>query len=148
MKRIGVLTSGGDAPGMNAAVRSVVRSGLNSGAEVYAIYEGYQGMVDGGDQIRPIGWSDVGGILHLGGTVIGSARCQEFRTREGRRKAARNLVQKGIEALIVIGGDGSLTGAHILQSEWSDLLAELVADGELTAELAESSQHLAVAGLV
>ena len=148
MKRIGVLTSGGDAPGMNAAVRSVVRSGLNSGAEVYAIYEGYQGMVDGGDQIRPIGWSDVGGILHLGGTVIGSARCQEFRTREGRRKAARNLVQKGIEALIVIGGDGSLTGAHILQSEWSELLAELVADGELTAELAESSQHLAVAGLV
>jgi 6-phosphofructokinase 1 len=148
MKRIGVLTSGGDAPGMNAAVRSVVRSGLNSGAEVYAIYEGFQGMVDGGDQIRPIGWSDVGGILHLGGTVIGSARCQEFRTREGRRKAARNLVQNGIEALIVIGGDGSLTGAHILQSEWSELLSELVADGQLTAELAESSQHLAVAGLV
>ena len=62
MKRIGVLTSGGDAPGMNAAVRAVVRSGLNNGAEVYAVYEGYQGMVDGGDQIRPISWSDVGGI--------------------------------------------------------------------------------------
>ncbi len=79
MKRIGVLTSGGDAPGMNAAVRSVVRSALEEGAEIYAIYEGYQGMVEGGDNIRPIGWSDVGGILQLGGTIIGSARCQSFR---------------------------------------------------------------------
>ena len=148
MKRIAVLTSGGDAPGMNAAVRAVVRSGLNSGAEVYAIYEGYQGMVDGGNQIRPISWSDVGGILQLGGTVIGSARCEEFRTRDGRRQAAYNLVQKGIEALVVIGGDGSLTGAHVLQQEWSELLAELVDVGELTAEAAESAQHLTVAGLV
>lgn len=148
MKRIAVLTSGGDAPGMNAAVRAVVRSGLNSGAEVYAIYEGYQGMVDGGNQIRPISWSDVGGILQLGGTMIGSARCEEFRTRDGRRRAAYNLVQNGIEALVVIGGDGSLTGAHILQQEWIELLAELVDVGELTAEMAESAQHLTVAGLV
>jgi 6-phosphofructokinase 1 len=148
MKRIGVLTSGGDAPGMNAAVRAVVRSGLNSGAEVYAIYEGYQGMVDGGDQIRPIGWSDVGGILQLGGTVIGSARCEEFRTRDGRRRAARNLVQNGINALVVIGGDGSLTGAHILQREWIELLAELFESGELSAEETQSAQHLTVAGLV
>jgi 6-phosphofructokinase 1 len=148
MKRIGVLTSGGDAPGMNAAVRAVVRSGLNSGAEVYAIYEGYQGMVDGGNQIRPIGWSDVGGILHLGGTVIGSARCQEFRTRDGRRQAARNLVQNRINALVVIGGDGSLTGAHILQREWTELLAELVESGELAEQEAQSAHHLTVAGLV
>ena len=148
MKRIGVLTSGGDAPGMNAAVRAVVRSGLNSGAEVYAIYEGYQGMVDGGDQIRPIGWSDVGGILQLGGTVIGSARSEDFRTRDGRRRAARNLVQNGITALVIIGGDGSLTGAHILQREWTELLAELVENGELTEEEAQSAQHLTVAGLV
>jgi 6-phosphofructokinase 1 len=148
MKRIGVLTSGGDAPGMNAAVRAVVRSGLNSGAEVYAIYEGYQGMVDGGDQIRPIGWSDVGGILQLGGTVIGSARSEDFRTRDGRRQAARNLVQNGIAALVIIGGDGSLTGAHILQREWAELLAELVENGELTAEEAQSAQHLTVAGMV
>jgi len=148
MKRIGVLTSGGDAPGMNAAVRAVVRSGLNSGAEVYAIYEGYQGMVDGGEQIRPIGWSDVGGILQLGGTVIGSARCEEFRSRNGRRQAACNLVLNGITALVVIGGDGSLTGAHILQREWTELLAELVETGELSAEEAQSAQNLTVAGLV
>jgi 6-phosphofructokinase 1 len=148
MKRIGVLTSGGDAPGMNAAVRAVVRSGLNSGAEVFAIYEGYQGMVDGGEQIRPISWSDVGGILQLGGTVIGSARCEEFRTRDGRRRAARNLVKSGITALVVIGGDGSLTGAHILQREWTELLAELVEKGELSTEEAEIAQHLTVAGLV
>lgn len=148
MKRIGVLTSGGDAPGMNAAVRAVVRSALNSGAEVYAVYEGYQGMVDGGEQIRPIGWSDVGGILQLGGTVIGSARCEEFRTRDGRRRAAFNLVKKGIDSLVIIGGDGSLTGAHVLQNEWSELLAELVESGDLTSDVAESASHLTVAGLV
>ncbi len=148
MKRIGVLTSGGDAPGMNAAVRAVVRSALNSGAEVYAIYEGYQGMVDGGDQITPISWSDVGGILQLGGTVIGSARCQEFRERDGRRRAAYNLVKNGITALAVIGGDGSLTGAHILQQEWTSLLAELVESGELTQGEAKEAHHLTVAGLV
>ena len=79
MKRIGVLTSGGDAQGMNAAVRSVVRNALDKGIETYAIYEGYQGMVNGGEQIRPIGWNDVGGILQQGGTIIGSARCQQFR---------------------------------------------------------------------
>ncbi|MEJ2749364.1 MAG: 6-phosphofructokinase, partial [Anaerolineae bacterium] len=73
MKRIGVLTSGGDAPGMNAAVRSVVRVALEHGLETYAIFEGYQGMVDGGNRIRPFGWNDVGGILNQGGTVIGSA---------------------------------------------------------------------------
>ena len=148
MKRIGVLTSGGDAPGMNAAVRAVVRSALNSGAEAYAIYEGYQGMVEGGDQIRPIGWSDVGGILQLGGTAIGSARCEEFRHRDGRRKAALNLVINGIEALVIIGGDGSLTGAHIIQQEWPELLNELVEAGELTEEMATKYQALSIAGLV
>lgn len=148
MKRIGVLTSGGDAPGMNAAVRAVVRTALEEGAETYAIYEGYQGMVEGGDNIRPIGWSDVGGILQLGGTIIGSARCQRFHEREGRRQAALNLIENGIEALIIIGGDGSLTGAHILQQEWRGLLEELVAAGEIPAELADTYQTLTIAGLV
>ena len=148
MKRIGVLTSGGDAPGMNAAVRAVVRTALEKGAETYAIYEGYQGMVIGGDKIRPIGWGDVGGILQLGGTVIGSARCQEFRERDGRRRAALNLVKNGIEALVIIGGDGSLTGAHILQREWSGLLDELVKAGDLTSETADRYQSLTIAGLV
>ncbi len=148
MKRIGVLTSGGDAPGMNAAVRAVVRTALEKGAETYAIYEGYQGMVEGGDKIRPIGWSDVGGILQLGGTVIGSARCQEFRERDGRRRAALNLVNNGIEALIIIGGDGSLTGAHILQQEWSGLLDELVTAEQITHDTADTFQSLTIAGLV
>ena len=90
--RIGVLTSGGDAPGMNAAVRSIVRTALDKGIEVYAILEGYQGMVDGGDRIRPMNWDSVGGILHRGGTVIGSARCMDFQTKEGRVDAANNLI--------------------------------------------------------
>ena len=135
MKKIGVLTSGGDAPGMNAAVRAVVRTALEKGAETFAIYEGYRGMVEGGDKIRPVGWNDVGGILQLGGTVIGSARCQQFREREGRRLAALNLIRNGIEALVIIGGDGSLTGAHILQQEWPDLVAELVEAGQITRYL-------------
>ncbi len=148
MKRIGVLTSGGDAQGMNSAVRAVVRSALEKGAEIFAIYEGYQGMVDGADFIRPIGWSDVGGILHLGGTMIGSARSQQFRERDGRRQAAYNLVQKGIEGLIIIGGDGSLTGAHILQQEWTGLLAELVEAGQIRQETADTHQYLTIAGMV
>ncbi len=85
MIRIGVLTSGGDAPGMNAAVRAVVRTGLEAGAEVFAIYEGYQGMIEGGDRIRSMDWNSVGGILQRGGTVIGTARSKEFRNRDGRQ---------------------------------------------------------------
>ncbi|MCC6169885.1 MAG: 6-phosphofructokinase [Caldilineaceae bacterium] len=147
-KRLGVLTSGGDAPGMNAAVRAVVRAGINRGAEVFAIYEGYQGMIDGGDRIRPMGWNDVGGILQRGGTVIGTARCQEFRTRDGRRVAVRNLVMRGIDCLIAIGGDGSLTGADLLRREWPELLQELVERGEISPEQAARHGFLALAGLV
>ena len=87
MKRIAVFTSGGDAQGMNAALRAVVRTGLERGLEVFAIYEGYAGMVEGGSRIKPMTWGDVGGILHLGGTIIGSARCKEFRERAGRLRA-------------------------------------------------------------
>src|SRR5262245_29233394 len=105
---IGVLTSGGDAPGMNTALRAVVRAALSHGVAVYAIYEGYQGMVDGGDRIRSMNWDDVGGIMQQGGTVIGTARCAAFRTREGRLQAAKNLLERGIDRLVVIGGDGSL----------------------------------------
>src|SRR5215216_7452841 len=106
-KRIAVLTSGGDAQGMNAAVRAIVRTALDNNAEVYAIYEGYQGLVDDGESIHKMDWDSVGGILQLGGTIIGSARCEEFRTRAGRRQSARNLIKAGIDGLIVIGGDGS-----------------------------------------
>ncbi len=118
--KIGVLTSGGDASGMNAAVRAIVRTGLDSGLEVWAIFEGYRGLIEGGDKIRPLGWSDVGGIIQRGGTVIGSARSDEFRTREGRLKAARNILRHGIDSLVVVGGDGSLTGADVLRGEWPD----------------------------
>ena len=116
-KRIAVFTSGGDAQGMNSAVRAVVRTALDQRVDVYAIDEGYQGMVDGGDRIRKMDWDSVGGILQLGGTVIGSARCQAFRARDGRLTAAHNLIKNGIDGLIVVGGDGSLTGANIFREE-------------------------------
>ena len=145
---LAVLTSGGDAAGMNAAVRAVVRTGLAAGLQVFAIYEGFRGMVQGGDLIRPMGWSDVGGILHQGGTVLGTARCDEFRTREGRRQAARNLVERGVDALVVIGGDGSLTGADVFRSEWPELLDELVEQGEIDASLAEQHGSLSLVGMV
>ncbi len=112
MKRIAVLTSGGDAPGMNAAIRAVVRTGLDQGYEVYGVSHGYQGLID--DDMNFLSRRDVGGIMQLGGTVLGSARCLEFETVEGRKKAIANLEARGIEALVVIGGNGSQTGSHAL----------------------------------
>lgn len=147
-KSLGVLTSGGDAPGMNAAVRAVVRSALNRGVGVYAIYEGYRGMVAGGENIRKMTWDSVGGILQLGGTVIGSARCDDFRTRDGRRQAAHNLVIRGIDGLVVIGGDGSLTGANVFRQEWPGLLADLVESGEIAQDQVNAHPQLALVGLV
>ncbi|MFN3374094.1 MAG: 6-phosphofructokinase, partial [Chloroflexus sp.] len=146
--RIGVLTSGGDAPGMNAAVRAVVRTGISRGCEVYAIYEGYQGLIQGGKLIRRMDWSSVGGIIHRGGTIIGTARSAEFRTREGRRRAAANLLALGIDRLVIIGGDGSLTGADLFRREWPELVAELVDDGEVSSEKAETHPHLRIVGIV
>jgi 6-phosphofructokinase 1 len=133
---------------MNAAVRAVVRTALDRGIEVYAIYEGYQGMVDGGDRIRKMTWDSVGGILHRGGTVIGSARCADFRAREGRLRAARNLLNHGIDRLIVVGGDGSLTGANLFRQEWAGLLAELVQTGEISPETVDCHPYLAIVGMV
>jgi 6-phosphofructokinase 1 len=148
MKRIGVLTSGGDAPGMNAAVRAVVRAALDRGAEVYAIFEGYEGLVQGGHLIKPMLWNDVGGILQQGGTVIGTARSADFRTREGRLRGVKNLLHYGIDGLVVIGGDGSLTGADTLRAEWSSLIAELVERNELSADAAAEHPHLSIVGMV
>src|SRR5512136_1802286 len=147
-RRLAVLTSGGDAPGMNAAVRSVVRTALERGAQVFAIYEGYQGMVEGGDRIREMNWDSVGGILNLGGTIIGTARSDDFRTHDGRRIAARNLIEHEIDSLVVIGGDGSLTGADLFRQEWPSLLKELVERGEISAETAERHANLFIVGLV
>ncbi len=146
--RIGVMTSGGDAQGMNAAVRAVTRTALAHGAEVYAIRDGYSGMVAGGDQISPLNWDDVGGIIHRGGTIIGTARCMEFRERSGRLIAARNLIRKGISRLVIIGGDGSLTGANMFKSEWSSLVAELLETGQISAEQADENPDLHIVGLV
>nr|XP_012149350.1 PREDICTED: ATP-dependent 6-phosphofructokinase isoform X2 [Megachile rotundata] len=147
-KGIAVFTSGGDSQGMNAAVRAVVRMGIYLGCKVFFIKEGYQGMVDGGNNIVEATWSSVSCIIHRGGTVIGSARCTEFRERAGRRKAAKNLVVRGITNLVVIGGDGSLTGANLFKEEWSDLLKELAEAGEITSEQAEKYLHLHIVGLV
>jgi 6-phosphofructokinase 1 len=124
-----------------------VRTALSRGVDMYAIYEGYQGMVAGGDSIRQMTWDSVGGILQQGGTAIGSARCTEFRSREGRRRAARNLVACGIYGLVVIGGDGSLTGANIFRQEWPELLAELVEQGEISQAEADAHPQLAIVGL-
>uniref|UniRef100_A0A7N6A914 6-phosphofructokinase n=1 Tax=Anabas testudineus TaxID=64144 RepID=A0A7N6A914_ANATE len=147
-RSIAVLTSGGDAQGMNAAVRATVRVGLYTGAKVYFVHEGYQGLVDGGDNIRPATWESVSMMLQLGGTVIGSARCKDFRAREGRMKAACNLVKLGITNLCVIGGDGSLTGANQFRTEWSGLLVDLVKAGKITEEEAKKSSHLNIVGMV
>uniref|UniRef100_A0A9J8C4X7 ATP-dependent 6-phosphofructokinase n=1 Tax=Cyprinus carpio carpio TaxID=630221 RepID=A0A9J8C4X7_CYPCA len=147
-KCIGVLTSGGDAQGMNAAVRAVVRMGIYVGAKVYFIHEGYQGMVDGGDNIKEASWESVSSMLQVGGTVIGSARCKDFRTHEGRLRAALNLVQRGITNLCVIGGDGSLTGANLFREEWSGLLDELVQSGEISEEASQIHSALHIVGMV
>lgn len=148
IKRIGVVTSGGDAQGMNAAVRAIVRTALSAGVDCYGIYEGYTGMIAGGDLIRKMAWGDVSGILHEGGTFIGSARSAEFKTRPGRKQAACNLVHNGIDGLVVIGGDGSLTGANLFRHEWRDLLSELVAEGKLTTAEAVAHPEIAIVGLV
>ncbi|XP_029384492.1 ATP-dependent 6-phosphofructokinase, platelet type isoform X6 [Echeneis naucrates] len=147
-KAIAVLTSGGDAQGMNAAVRAVVRMGLYVGAKVYFIHEGYQGMVDGGDNIKEASWESVSSMLQVGGTVIGSARCKEFRTHEGRLKAAHNLVQRGITNLCVIGGDGSLTGANLFREEWSELLGELVKKDLIASDAVQKYSALHIVGMV
>ena len=146
--RIGVLTSGGDAQGMNAAVRAVVRAALRMGAQPYAVMEGWAGAVAGGDSIRPLNWDSVGSILHRGGTVIGTARSAEFRERDGQLAAARNLLEHDIDRLVVIGGDGSLTGTDVFRTNWPGLVAELAERGEISPEKAAAHPALMVTGLV
>lgn len=147
-KRIAVLTSGGDSQGMCAAVRSVVRAGIYLDCEVFGCYEGYSGLVKGGELLRKLEWSDVRGWLSLGGTLIGTARCMEFREREGRLQAAKNMIIKGIDALVVCGGDGSLTGADLFRSEWPSLVEELVTKKILTDEQVKPYRNLTIVGLV
>ena len=147
-KKIAFLTSGGDCSGMNASIRSIVRVAIAKGCEPFAVYEGYQGLVDGGEKIVKFKWEDVSGILHIGGTIIGSARCKDFRERPGRLKAAYNLISRGIDCLIVNGGDGSLTGANLFRNEWKSLIEELVKTNLITSELALKYQDFTIVGMV
>ena len=113
---LGILTSGGDAPGMNAAIRAVTRAAICNGLKVFGIYRGYKGLVT--DEIVEFKSQNVSNIIQMGGTILKTARCQEFKTAEGRMKAYENMKKHGIDALVVIGGDGSLTGARIMAQEF------------------------------
>jgi len=112
VKTIGILTSGGDAPGMNAAVRAVTRAGIYYGFSIKGIYRGYDGLLSG--EIQPFSTENVSGIICEGGTILKTARSKEFMTKEGKEKAYENIVKEGIDALVVIGGDGSFAGAQKL----------------------------------
>ncbi|WP_315403653.1 6-phosphofructokinase [Hoylesella saccharolytica] len=116
VKTIGVLTSGGDAPGMNAAIRAVTRAGICNGFTVKGIYRGYDGLING--EIKPFTTENVSGIIMQGGTVLKTARSNEFMTDEGKKKAYDNIKKEGIDALVVIGGNGSLTGAKVFAEEY------------------------------
>lgn len=116
IKCIGILTSGGDAPGMNAAIRAVTRSAIYNGLTVKGIYRGYKGLITG--EIQEFKTQNVSNIIQQGGTILKTARCQEFKTPEGRKIAYETMQREGIDALIVIGGDGSLTGARLLAQEF------------------------------
>jgi 6-phosphofructokinase 1 len=116
VKKIGVLTSGGDAPGMNAAIRAVTRTAVYNGLEVVGICQGYQGMID--SNFKPLLAQSVSDIIQRGGTILKTARCEEFRSAEGRNKAFNNLKQAQIDGVVVIGGDGSFTGARLFNEEY------------------------------
>ncbi|MCL1938687.1 MAG: 6-phosphofructokinase [Candidatus Azobacteroides sp.] len=117
IKCVGILTSGGDAPGMNAAIRAVTRAAIYNGLEVKGIYRGYQGLLT--DEITPFKTNNVSNIIQQGGTILKTARCAEFREPEGRQKAYETIQKEGIDALVVIGGDGSLSGARIFAQEYN-----------------------------
>lgn len=119
MKKIALFTSGGDAPGMNAGIRAIVRAGIAHGAEVFGIRHGYQGMIE--NDIIQLDSRAVSGIIQRGGTILGSARSQAFRTPEGRAQAYENLQKHGIEGVVVIGGDGSFSGAKAFMEEYPDI---------------------------
>ncbi len=118
ISKIAVLTSGGDAPGMNAAIRSVVRSSIFYKHKIIGVYEGYKGLITGGEYFKELSSRDVSGIINKGGTILRSARSEEFKTKEGMDMAHKNLIDNDIDALIVIGGDGSFTGAHVFGNKY------------------------------
>lgn len=148
-KAIAVMTSGGDAPGMNANVRAIVRTAIFKGCRPFVVMEGYSGLVHGGPEyIKEFTWEDVRGWSSMGGTNIGTARCMEFKEREGRLLGAQHLIEAGVDALIVCGGDGSLTGADLFRSEWPSLVAELLETKKITKEQEVRYKHLNICGTV
>ena len=119
IKKIAVLTSGGDAPGMNACIRAVVRTGLHYNLRVMGVTQGYKGLIEGADYFKEMKSQDVSNIIHRGGTILKSARCEEFKKKSGMEKAFRNLEAHGIDAVVAIGGDGTFTGAREFSSEFN-----------------------------
>ena len=140
VKKIGILTSGGDSPGMNAAIRAAVRTAVTDGIEVVGIKQGYAGLLD--RDFTELAYNSVGGIMEKGGTVLRSSRCQEFMTVEGRKKAADILKKEGIEALVIIGGEGSLTGANLLMEETGIVVTGI--PGTIDNDIAETDTCVGV----
>eukprot|EP01091_Cochliopodium_minus_P016628 TRINITY_DN6295_c0_g3_i1.p1 TRINITY_DN6295_c0_g3~~TRINITY_DN6295_c0_g3_i1.p1 ORF type:complete len:287 (-),score=78.34 TRINITY_DN6295_c0_g3_i1:99-959(-) len=146
VRKIAILTSGGDSPGMNAAVRSAVRTGIKEGAIMMGVKDGYEGLVN--DSIFRLDWEHVSGILHIGGTVLGTARLLNFGDHEVMKKGVYNLVKRGINELIVIGGDGSLTGANVMKKRWKQYIEELQKEGLINEQLASKCSELYFVGMI
>lgn len=145
-EKIAFLTSGGDSPGMNSAIRAIVRMTIYRNAVPFAIFEGYKGLVF--DKITEFTWDDVANLLSAGGTYIKTSRCKEFMERNYRKLGAFNLMKRGISKLIVVGGDGSLSGADKLREEWPEFVEELFSEGKITLEIKEKCQFLSIVGMV
>lgn len=145
IKNVAFLTSGGDSPGMNASIRAITRMALYENINPYAVFDGFSGLIEG--RFKLFGWNDVSNIMPIGGTVLRTARCPEFRTFEGRKRAVLNLIKNSIDALIVIGGDGSLSGAKVLHEEWGETVRELAAKGAITDDEALHNPNMSVVGL-
>lgn len=145
-EKIAFLTSGGDSPGMNAAIRAIVRMSIYLRATPFAIFEGYNGLVY--DKISPMNWNDVANLLSAGGTHIKTSRCKEFMERKYRKLGAFNLIKRNITKLIVVGGDGSLSGADRLREEWPEYVDELYNEGQISAETRDRCKFLSIVGIV
>ncbi|XGW01542.1 hypothetical protein V3C99_014008 [Haemonchus contortus] len=144
-KSIGVITSGSDAQGMNSAIRSIVRCGLRRNCKVYFVFDGFEGLIT--NRLEEARWESVSNILPKGGTILGTTRCEAFKAREERMKAALTLHTHKIYHLACIGGDGSLTGLKIFRDEWESLTAELLKAGSISKEQAEQGRILRVVGI-
>lgn len=145
-EKIAFLTSGGDSPGMNSAIRAIVRMSIHKNTTPFAIFEGYKGLVF--DKISEFSWNDVSNLLSAGGTYIKTSRCKEFMERDYRKIGAFNLMKRGISKLIVVGGDGSLSGADKLREEWPEFVEELFSEGKINLSIKEKCQFLSIVGIV